>query len=308
MVEMSAAPAGPAAPPPMHPNGPGAAAPPDRRAQRVDTDSVNTSFLAEEMSPWLTPAYGAANVVMQLANAGVAYGVMESKVDSGNLHKHPFKRARTTFTYIAVAIGGKAKDRTVYREAVNAAHVPVRSGPHSPVRYNAFDPALQLWVASCMAAVFEDTRRLRGGRSRHDPETIHRAASVFATTLQVPPDMWPADRAAAQRYWREQLDRLDFDERMRGYLIGIARLNFLPTPIPALLGSWNLFMTLGYLPSRLREKLGFGWSEAQQRRFDRWQRVLGVLDLFTPRFLMRLGVKAVVWDMRMRRITGATVV
>lgn len=308
MVEMSAAPAGPAAPPPMHPNGPGAAAPPDRRAQRVDTDSVNTSFLAEEMSPWLTPAYGAANVVMQLANAGVAYGVMESKVDSGNLHKHPFKRARTTFTYIAVAIGGKAKDRNVYREAVNAAHVRVRSGPHSPVRYNAFDPALQLWVASCMAAVFEDTRRLRGGRSRHDPETIHRAASVFATTLQVPPDMWPADRAAAQRYWREQLNRLDFDERMRGYLIGIARLNFLPAPIPALLGSWNLFMTLGYLPSRLREKLGFGWSEAQQRRFDRWQRVLGVLDLFTPRFLMRLGVKAVVWDMRMRRITGATVV
>lgn len=107
---------------------------PERRDRRADTDSADTSFLAEEISPWLSPAYGAANVVMQLANSGVAYGVMESKVDSGNLYKHPFKRARTTFTYIAVAIAGNARDRRVYREAVNAAHAQVRSGPQSPVR------------------------------------------------------------------------------------------------------------------------------------------------------------------------------
>lgn len=144
----------------------------------------------------------------------------------------------------------------MYREAVNAAHAQVRSGPQSPVRYNAFDPQLQLWVASCMAAVFEDTRRLQGGRSRRDPDTIHRAASVFATTLQVPPEMWPADREAADRYWQEQLDRLDFDDRMRSYLIGIARLDFLPAPVSALFGGWNLFMTLGYLPPQLRESSG----------------------------------------------------
>lgn len=291
------------------PTGPDdAAVPPDRGARRADTDSLDTAFLAEEMSPWLSPAYGAANVVMQLANPGVAYGVMESKVDSGNLYKHPFKRARTTFTYIAVAIAGNANDRKVYRDAVNAAHVQVRSGPQSPVRYNAFDPALQLWVASCMAAVFEDTRKLRGGRSRRDPEAVHRAASVFATTLQVPPDMWPADLDAAARYWQDQLDRLDFDDRMRSYLTGIARLDFLPAPIPVLFGGWNLFMTLGYLPPQLRDKLGFTWSQAQQRRFDRWQRIFGVLDLFTPRFLVRLGVHAVVWDMRLRHRIGATVV
>lgn len=291
------------------PTGPeDAPARPDRRAQRTDTDSAATAFLAEEISPWLSPAYGSANVVMQLANSGVAYGVMESKVDSGNLYKHPFKRARTTFTYIAVAIAGNARDRSIYRDAVNAAHVQVRSGPQSPVRYNAFDPALQLWVASCMAAVFEDTRKLRGGRSPRDPETVHQAAAVFATMLQVPPEMWPANREAADRYWREQLDRLDFDERMRGYLAGIARLDFLPAPISALFGRWNLFMTLGYLPPQLRGKLGFDWSAAQQRRFDRWQRVLGVFDLFTPRFLARLGMHALVWDMRVRHRIGATVV
>ena len=48
----------------------------------------------------------AANVIMQLALPGVGYGVLESPVDSGNVYKHPFKRARTTGTYLAAAVYG----------------------------------------------------------------------------------------------------------------------------------------------------------------------------------------------------------
>lgn len=40
----------------------------------------------------------AANVIMQLSCPGVGYGVLESPVDSGNVYRHPFKRARTTGT------------------------------------------------------------------------------------------------------------------------------------------------------------------------------------------------------------------
>jgi uncharacterized protein (DUF2236 family) len=60
----------------------------------------------------------------------VEYGVVESPVDSGSVYKHPFKRARTTGTYLAAA--------TV--------------GTESSVSDNAFDPRLQLWVAACVAA------------------------------------------------------------------------------------------------------------------------------------------------------------
>jgi uncharacterized protein (DUF2236 family) len=41
---------------------------------------------------------GPANVIMQLAQPGVGYGVMESRVESGRVDRHPIKRARTTFT------------------------------------------------------------------------------------------------------------------------------------------------------------------------------------------------------------------
>jgi uncharacterized protein (DUF2236 family) len=82
------------------------------------------SRLADLLNPAavLLPA---ANVIMQLSAPPVGYGVVESPVDSGNVYKHPFKRARTTGTYLAAA--------TV--------------GTESSVSYNAFDPRLQLWVA-----------------------------------------------------------------------------------------------------------------------------------------------------------------
>jgi uncharacterized protein (DUF2236 family) len=89
----------------------------------------------------------AGNVIMQLALPGVGYGVLESPVDSGNVYKHPFKRARTTGTYLAATIGTES-DRQLIRAAVDTAHRQVRSTSSSPVSYHAFDPGLQLWVAA----------------------------------------------------------------------------------------------------------------------------------------------------------------
>lgn len=52
---------------------------------------------AKRVADLLNPAatlLPAANVIMQLSLPGVGYGVLESPVDSGNVYKHPFKRAR----------------------------------------------------------------------------------------------------------------------------------------------------------------------------------------------------------------------
>jgi uncharacterized protein (DUF2236 family) len=78
---------------------------------------------------------------MQISWPEVGHGVAESKVDSGNLLKHPWKRARTAFQYLAVAIMGRQDDRDAFREAVNGSHRHVKSTANGPVRYNAFDLA-----------------------------------------------------------------------------------------------------------------------------------------------------------------------
>src|ERR1700749_4712147 len=98
----------------------------------------------------------AANVIMQLSLPGVGYGVLESPVDSGNVYKHPFKRARTTGTYLAVATIGTESDRELIRNAIDVVHRQGRSRPSGPLSYNAFDPKLQLWVAACLYRYFVD--------------------------------------------------------------------------------------------------------------------------------------------------------
>src|SRR3954454_5217923 len=87
-------------------------------------------------------AAGVSNVVMQLSWPAVGYGVKDSKVHSGSAMKHPVKRARTTFTFLAVSLLGDERDRRVFRKAVTGQHVQVRSEPGAPVQYSAMDPRL----------------------------------------------------------------------------------------------------------------------------------------------------------------------
>ena len=110
-----------------------------RRAVRLEDGLMGMALLL-----------GPANVIMQLARPGVGYGVLESRVESGRIDLHPIKRARTTFTYLAVAMAGSDAQKAAFRRAVNRAHAQVYSTADSPVEYNAFDPDLQLWVAACL--------------------------------------------------------------------------------------------------------------------------------------------------------------
>ena len=87
-----------------------------KRARRRPTRVVDLLNPAAVLLP-------AANVIMQLSAPGVGYGVVESPVDSGNVYKHPFKRARSTGTYLAVATIGTESDRALIRAAVDT--VPV---------------------------------------------------------------------------------------------------------------------------------------------------------------------------------------
>src|SRR5437879_1829568 len=76
-------------------------------------------------------AAGVSNVVMQLSWPAVGYGVKDSKVHSGSAMKHPVKRARTTFTFLAVSLLGDETDQRVFRKAVNGQHAQVRSDADS---------------------------------------------------------------------------------------------------------------------------------------------------------------------------------
>jgi len=233
---------------------------------------------------------GPANVIMQLAHPGIGYGVADSRVESGALFRHPIKRARTTLTYLAVAMLGTAEEKQAYRKAVSKVHAQVYSLEDSPVKYRALDPDLQLWVAACLYWGVEDMmNRLRGAQL--DPaknEELYQRLATLGTTLQVRPDMWPKDREAFEAYWQEGLSKVHIDDHVRAYLQALTNFKMVYPWLRFPAAQVSRLVTAGLLPEPIREQMQFPWDEKRQKRFDRFFAVVRTVNRLMPRFV-RIG-------------------
>lgn len=276
-----------------------------RRTARWTDDDVAA---ADAMDFWAF-AGGAANVIMQLSLPQVGYGVVESKVDSGNLLKHPWKRARTTFQYLAVAVIGSDADRAAFRAAVDGAHRHVKSTAGSPVRYNAFDRDLQMWVAACLFVGLEDTYQLlRGEMTAEQSEQFYRSAWPLGTTLQVTEDQWPATRADFDSYWTAACRRVSIDATVRGYLmdlIGLKMINpILRLPFRPLLK----FLTAGFLAPVFRDALELPWGRGRQWWFEQLFLFVAFVNRFLPVFVRQGSSYVLLADVRRRIRTDRSLV
>lgn len=247
-----------------------------------------------------------ANVIMQLGRPGVGHGVLDSTVDSGNLFRHPWKRTRTTLTYLAVATLGTDDDRREYGRAVDHVHAAVHSDESSPVRYDAFDTYLQLWVAACLYKGFEDSYTALCGRElpHAQREAIYASAAPLGTTLQIPRSLWPTDVDAFDRYWHEALGRVALDPPVRRHLLAIVDLRFLPGALERLLARFHRFVTIGFLPQRFRDQMGLRWTARDQRRFDRLAVTIGAVALRAPRPVRQFPFNVLLRDARRRIRNG----
>ncbi|WP_436700369.1 oxygenase MpaB family protein [Nocardioides sp. BYT-33-1] len=251
---------------------------------------------------------GPANVIMQLSWPGVGYGVMNSRVHDGAATRHPFKRGRTTFTYLAVALLGDDAERAAFRRAVNLQHAQVVSQPGEKVHYRAMDPRLQTWVAACLYyGTVDMIERMHGPLPDAEADALYAHCARFGTTLQMPADAWPADRAAFRRYWEDAESEVDIDPAVAAYLMDLTRLRNFPRPFH-LLGPFVVFVTTGFLPPLFRDAMGLPWTDRQQRRFDRLLRTLGAVERRLPRALRNFPFNLWLADMRLRRRLGRRLV
>jgi len=282
--------------------GPARPGPNRRRGPTIDDGLLGVGLLL-----------GPANVIMQLARPGVGYGVLESRVESGRVDLHPIKRARTTFTYLAVAGRGSDEQKAAFRRAVNRAHAQVYSTDESPVAYNAFDKDLQMWVAACLYKGAVDSYRTFVGEMDDATADQHYAeGSSLGTTLQVPQEMWPPDRAAFDAYWEEQLAKVHVDDTVREYLFPIAASRIrgvrLPGPVRRSHEALALLITTGFLPQRFRDEMRLPWDARRQRRFDRLMAVLRTATHLSPRAVRQFPFNVLLKDLDWRIRTGRPLV
>ena len=151
-----------------------------------------------------------------------------------------------------------------------------------------------------------------GELNDQDAERHYREGMTLATTLQVPPTMWPADRAAFDRYWHESLAKVHIDDAVRDYLypIAVSRIRGvrLPRRLQRLSESFALLITTGFLPQRFRDEMRLPWDALKQRRFDRLMAVLRTVNRILPRFVREFPFNLMLWDLDRRIKTGRPLV
>jgi len=248
---------------------------------------------------------GIANTIMQLTYPGVGHGVMESPVQSGSVIHHPFKRARTTLTYLSVAMHGTTEEKLAYRRAINKVHAQVVSTEKSPMKYRALDPDLQLWVAACLFwGYFDVYEKFRGPMSPEDQETFYQLAKPLGTTLQVKEDMWPDTIEDFWCYWNSNLEKLELPDDVRIWLGQLVNVSFLGSTLNALLGNFATLMTTGFLHPHVREQMRLPWGDKEKKSFNRHIKIIGALNNNLPRVIRQLPGNLFLWDFRRRLKKG----
>lgn len=276
-----------------------------KKAERAE----ELALLRRKIDGLVVFAGGPANVALQLSWPEVGYGVVESKVESGQATKHPYKRFRTTIGYLGVAMLGSHEQRVAYREAVNGQHRQVRSTAESPVKYNAFNRDLQLWVASCLYyGTLDAFTRMHGPLTPEEEQVVLRAGARLGTTLQVPQEMWHRTPEEFWDYWHRGMERVQIDERVGDYLRSLLRVELLPGPLAKVAGPVSEWVNKGFLPQPVLDQLGLPWSERDQRRHDRLLRILGAMSRPLPHLVRAFPINAMRWNLEIRRRLGRPMV
>ncbi|KIV99042.1 uncharacterized protein PV09_09217 [Verruconis gallopava] len=157
---------------------------------------------------------GLTTVLLQVAHPVVGRGVgIHSEFSVPNRAKD---RADKTGIYVYVMVFGEPYEKAAMRDYVNKMHGRVKGG-QGKTAYYAKDPeggdqqhhwSAQLWVAATMYAdIIRNYEKVYGPiEPPEKAERIYREFSYLGTSLNMPPELWPKDRAAFWAYYNDMIE------------------------------------------------------------------------------------------------------
>jgi uncharacterized protein (DUF2236 family) len=146
---------------------------------------------------------GLAALLLQFGDPTVARSVAAHS----SFARDPLRRLHGTLTYVYAIELGSDDQRATAARLVDASHSRIPG---------ARDAASQLWVAATLAHTGAQVHELLHGPLAPDlADEIHTASADLGMMLQLPADAWPADRAAFDRYWDDNILSLDIGDDAR---------------------------------------------------------------------------------------------
>ena len=216
-------------------------------------------------------------LLLQLAHPAVAQGVQ----DHSEFKKNPFKRLQGTLEAMYAVVFGPEWLADGVGRRVRWIHDFV-TGP----AYAANDPQNLLWVHATLLdtamTCYEQLVRPLSPRRR---ETYYEEMTQVAARFGLTRDQQPATYLDFRRYFDEAVATMEVSPVGRdlgGFILDPDLPLQLHRPLSPLL-HFNRNLTVGLLPSRLRDQFGAAWSPEEQRAHDRAMRRLKRVFNATPR-------------------------
>ena len=257
---------------------------------------------------------GPANVIMQLARPGVGYGVLESRVESGRVDRHPIKRARTTFTYLAVATKGSRRAEggvSACGESGARAGLFDRREPGRIQRVRQATCSCG-WRRACTRARVDVYRLFVGEMDEETAERHYREGLRARHHAAGAPGHVAGGSRRVRPVLAGVLGKVHIDDAVREYLWPIAAGRMrgvkLPIRVQRAFDNFGLLITTGFLPQRFRDEMKLDWNPGMQRRFDRTIGVLRFVNHLMPRFIRQFPFNVLLKDLDWRIRTGRPLV
>jgi len=227
-------------------------------------------------------AAGGRSILLQIADPAIGHGVARHS----DFASRPLDRLRGTLTYVYAVTFGTPEESAAATRTVNRAHRPVHGQGSADIpAYSAFTPELQLWVAATLYDSAVTMHELiYGPPSDAMADRVYQDYAELGTALQVPPGMWPRDRAAFRLYWNERIGQLRTDATTRAIAWQLLRPRSAPVWLRLGMPLGRL-LTVGLLPPEVRALFELPWSDAAQRRFNRTVRLIAAVYPALPRRL-----------------------
>jgi uncharacterized protein (DUF2236 family) len=200
-------------------------------------------------------------LLLQLAHPHVAAGVDQHS----DFQNDPFKRLQGTLEAVYTMVYGSAALADGVGRRVRWIHDFV-TGPG----YQANDPENLLWVhATLLDSAVSCYERLVARLSEAERETYYQEMTVVAERFGCPRDAQPETWTDFRAYWDRSVEAMEVTDVGRRLARDVLEPQHLPLNLQRPLG-WPLsiqrLVAIGTLPPVLRERFGYPWTKADERR------------------------------------------
>ena len=244
-------------------------------------------------------AGGGRALLLQVAHPGVGAGVEQHSTYASD----PWGRLFRTVDVMMKLSFGSPEVSARQARLLARMHRRVVGTDDLGNRYDAMDPALQLWVwATLVDTAVLLYELVHGALTPDEKDRFYQESKLVAYGCGVPeggcPSTWGDFQAYVDKVVAEDLQVTDPARSVAWASL----LPPLPSPLDRLTAApMNLF-TIGLLPPSVREQYGFGWDADKERQLRRLLAVIGVTQRLTPRPLRELGARVAVSRKRPLRV------